>query len=437
MNKFRIAEASNAAIAPSADVLLIEDSVALSLLLKRRIEAETNATVHLCTSFAEAERALDNGQFTLALTGHNLPDAADGEILELLTDRDVPTILFSGSVINDLQSNYAKYRLVDYIIKDNHATLDAAIAAVAKVIANQMISVLVVDDANAARTDLVGFLQRQNFRIYEAVTGQQALQCLIDEPSIELVITDYYMPDMDGYELTKRIRALHGSDRIRIIGVSASTDRGLSAQFLKAGASDFLYRPFVPEELQCRVNNNVETLVQLKRLRHLAERDPLTSLYNRRAFFERAEKHLRIFSVSEIAGAIAILDIDHFKRINDNFGHETGDSVLRQVAEMLLRAAQQYKLVAARLGGEEFALFLPGMSMEDAQELCNCLLEDLRGQAFAANGRPLQVTASIGLASLYRNETLDNQLNAADQMLYLAKTGGRDRVFSEIVLAEL
>jgi diguanylate cyclase (GGDEF)-like protein len=432
LSKFRRPDTVDPLDMLPARILLVETSVSLSMLLKSRIETETGAEVVVCGRLDAARRALAHERFTMALTAHKLPDAPDGQILDLLAEYDVPTVLFSGSVIDDLHNNYAQYKLVDYITKDNRNTLDIAVAAVAKVIANQTISVLVVDDAKAARSDLVEFLIRQNYRVLEARTGHEALLRLAEDPSIEIVITDYYMPDMDGYELTKAIRASYSSERLRVIGVSASTDRRLSALFLKAGASDFLYRPFVAEELQCRINNTVETLIQLKRLRHLAERDPLTGLFNRRAFFERADRQLQRFNSGQMrSGSIAILDIDHFKHINDNFGHDTGDMVLKQIADLLHDEARQRSFIAARLGGEEFVLFFPDHAPDDAERLCETLLAVIRNVAFEVQDKTIEVTASVGLAGLHVNESLNNQLHAADQMLYLAKAGGRDRLCSD------
>lgn len=432
MSKFRQSQAMHSLDKLPAKIMIIEASVSLALLMRKRIETETGAQVMVCGNLFDARKALERERFTMALTGHKLPDAPDGEILDVLAEFDVPTILFSSSVIDELQSNYARYRLVDYITKDNRNTVEIAVAAVAKVIANQTISVLVVDDAKAARNDLVDFLMRQNYRVVEARTGYEALQRLAQDASIEMVITDYYMPDMDGYELTKAIRASYSSERLRIIGVSASADRRLSAQFLKAGASDFLYRPFVPEELQCRINNTVETLMQLKHLRDLAERDPLTGLFNRRAFFERADKQLQRLNVDFIrAGAIAILDIDHFKQINDNFGHDSGDIVLKQIASILHDHARQEAYLLARLGGEEFVLLFPNRTLQESQSLCEAVLAGIRTSDIVVDDTSIRVTGSIGLSMLNQNEPLNNQLHAADQMLYLAKSAGRDRLCSD------
>lgn len=431
MNKFDTTGDAAGKQLPAARIILIEDSLALSRLIINEIEARVHASVHCFGSYKAAKAALERESFTLAIAGWNLPDAADGEMITLLAEHNVPTILFSGSLIEELTRNYAAHRLADYIVKAGKPSVERLVHSVRRIIENGLVSVLVVDDMKITRSDMIEFLERQNFKVISADTGTDALREMEEDPSIEIVLTDYYMPDMDGYELTQAIRARHGSDRIRIIGVSSSSDRHLSASFLKAGASDFIYRPFTPEELQCRIDNNVETLSQLKRLRYMAERDPLTTLFNRRAFFERAIGYLDQVSEGSAMGAVAIFDIDHFKRINDNFGHDVGDTVLRKVASIFLDAAITQNILPARLGGEEFAVLFPDCSRDQALELARQLLDQLRACRFEPQEKSFTISASVGLVGLDHREPLDNQLNAADQMLYLAKNSGRDRICSD------
>ena len=417
-------------------VLVVEDSPTLLRLLNRSISARLSCSIIECKSHAEAVEAISANRATVAVTGLNLPDAPSGQILHLLSENKIPTILFSASVVEDLVHNYASRRLIDYIVKDGPGAVDRVAAAVCRVIDNGSTSVLVVDDMTAARSELVSFLRRQNFRVFAARTGRDALRILSENPAVEIVVTDYFMPDMDGFELTKQIRRCTASDRIRIIGVSASGDRHLSASFLKAGASDFIYRPFLPEELQCRIDNNVETLLQLKRLRYLAERDPLTSLYNRRAFFERAEGHLRSLPLANgggQVGAVAIVDIDHFKSINDSYGHEIGDTVLKTLASTFHEVSHLENVVSSRLGGEEFAFLMRSHSLVQAMSILEKMLAEIREIRFASARGEFSVTASAGVVEIEAGESLDNQLNAADQMLYLAKKLGRNQICSNLL----
>lgn len=413
-------------------VLIVESSASIRSLLKNDIESALDVSVIDANSISDAKLAISGKKVHVAICGTNLSDSPRGEVISFLRENHIPTILYSASIIEELKNNYAKNYLIDYIIKDGHESVRQVVYTVARIINNANISILVVDDMKSMRSELVDFLRRQNFQVFSAKTGEEALQILDLHPAIEIVLTDYMMPDIDGFELTKRIRSLYGSDRIRIIGISASADRHLSASFLKAGASDFLYRPLLPEELQCRVNSHVETLTQLKKLRYLAERDPLTSLYNRRVFFEVSDRHLSLAADQEIVGCLAILDLDHFKAINDNFGHQVGDEVLKLVGEKLLQCAHRNDCLAARLGGEEFGILIRGRTVNDAVRL----MEELRLEISELRSRDhfndLRLTLSAGVVQLERGESMDNHFNAADQMLYLAKKEGRNCIWSPL-----
>ena len=144
--------------------------------------------------------------------------------------------------------------------------------SVCRFLTNHRHHVLIVDDSATARALLSSRLKRYNFRVSLADSGAKALELLRNNQDIGLVVTDYNMPDIDGFELTRRIRTMRGSHELRIIGVSSSTNRLLSARFLKAGGNDFMLRPFIEEEFYCRVNQNLDTLVQIKAARQSGQK---------------------------------------------------------------------------------------------------------------------------------------------------------------------
>ncbi len=413
-------------------ILLVEDSVALSALLTQRLEEETGAIVTRCGSLSQAREKIAEGEFLLALTGLNLPDAPDGEILELLLEKAIPTIVFTAMFDANTRERCTRKKIVDYIVKDGAKTVDTVVHTVNRILANSAHKILVVDDARTARSELVEILGRQNFHVLEARSGRQALEILTADETIDLVITDHHMADMDGYELTRRIRQTRNSEQLRIIGISSSSDRLLSASFLKAGASDFIYRPFVHEELKCRIDNNVETLTQLNHLRRLAEQDYLTGLANRRHFFSTMRQNAKVAR----QGSIALLDIDHFKTVNDTYGHDAGDAVLQAISAVMADMCAPAKHMPARIGGEEFAIHLNQLDAFQAHSFC----EELRGRigdlVIKAGNRSISATISIGVVEFEPGETFENQLNAADQLLYLAKAKGRNRVYSTLTIPE-
>ncbi|HZU63086.1 MAG TPA: diguanylate cyclase [Novosphingobium sp.] len=415
-------------------VFLIEDSVALTLLLKERIESATSCPVHGYKSYAEAREALKSRRPALAIAGVDLPDAPRGEILDLLADHDIPTILFTTIIDEKIRQRMARPNMLDYLVKGPGESVEKIIALVGQATQGHAIPVLLVDDSSSERAALAAILRRQNCQVFEAAAASEALEILTQHEDIELILTDYNMPDMDGQHLTRRIRQMRPADRVRVIGISSSSDRGLSAAFLKAGAADFIYRPFIDEEVQCRVAHNIETLQQIKRLRYLAERDLLTGLFNRRAFFEHAYAALEGLPGGDARGWIGILDIDHFKQVNDTYGHDAGDKVLKEVAGVLAAVAGREGFLAARFGGEEFILMLLRRDHGQVMALCEEVRSRIAALTIPYEASAVHVTASIGLAGIQQGESLDNNLNAADQMLYMAKAGGRNQVVSDAAL---
>lgn len=412
-------------------IMLVEDSEAMAMMLKSRIEAETTAEVEWCKTYAEASIALTDHQPNLAVTGMNLPDAPDGEIIDLLEEENIPTILFTASLNRKVRERASAPHIVDYFIKDAKDTFDHIIRTIQRVTNAAVASILIVDDTASARLMLVEILSLQNYKIHQAACGSEALAMLEEHEEIQLVITDFHMPDMDGQELTRRIRATYPPERVRIIGVSASSDPYLSAALLKAGASDFVYRPYIAEEVKSRIGSNIETLNQMRRLEFLAERDYLSGMYNRRAFFERAQAMLLQISRKHGFASLAILDVDHFRKINETYGHDVGDQVVQTVAKVIHNVLARRKCLCARFGGEEFVILLADMDNDEAVAISEDVRKAIAEAVIFHDQTKLQVTASVGVAVVQPGETLANNLNAADQMLYMAKEKGHNRVCAD------
>jgi diguanylate cyclase (GGDEF)-like protein len=408
-----------------------------SAVLTHRFQTELGLSVTHCASLQALKQVLvDGGGFTMAVVDLNLPDAPDGEVLDVTIAARIPSIVFTAFFNIEMRNRIMERSIVDYVLKDNEFALDNLVVTVRRAMANRGTRVLVVDDLSSARRALVQLLEAQQFMVAEARTGIEALALLDKHHDIEIVVTDHHMPEMDGYELTRRIRRRYGSDRMRVIGISSSGDRLLSANFLKAGASDFVYRPFVAEELQCRIALNVEALMQIKQLRSAAASDYLTGLYNRRYFYDQGPRIVDECLRHRRASSVAILDIDHFKLFNDTYGHEIGDQVLKAVAMRLQELFEGRDALLSRLGGEEFGILFTEMDSRSATALCDEVRLNLSGLKVSADDEELSVTVSIGVADIADYETFDNYLNAADQFLYMAKHRGRNQVYSETKMAE-
>lgn len=409
-------------------ILVIEDSRTFSLALRQLLQAETGLPVTTCASLKEVSDLIvaAPGAYAIAVVDLNLPDAPRGEALDWTVTHGIPSVVFTATFDLATRGRIMEREVIDYVLKDNEFALPNIVATVKRALNNRNTRILVVDDTRTTRKVLARMLSIQQYAVVEAGSGQEALTILESNPDIQLVVSDYYMPDMDGFELARRIRRQRPD--VRVLGISSSTDRQTSAGFLKAGAHDFVSRPFVLEELQCRIASNVEVLGQLRQLQDLAARDFLTGLFNRRHFFARGRQLVGEAREMGLPISVAILDIDHFKRLNDRHGHDGGDQALTAVARTLGSMAERGFNLLARIGGEEFAIIFPGADLAEAERLCGDIRAAIADTPLVLNGESLPLTVSIGVAALAPDALLEACLGQADEALYVAKQDGRDRV---------
>jgi diguanylate cyclase (GGDEF)-like protein len=418
------------ATADDRKILVVEDSKTYSIALCRRLTEEIGLELVACRSLNELHEAVTENiaAYTLAVVDLNLPDAPRGEAIDFTVQRGIPTIVHTGTFDFETRNRIMERDVIDYVPKDSEFALETVVRAVRRALANRRTRILVVDDVKATRGLLARMLTVQQYDVVEASSGAEALAYLEANPDVRLVVTDYNMPGMDGYALTRHIRRRFSASGLRVIGVSSSNDRMVSVGFLKAGAHDFISMPFVPEELQCRIASNAETQEQIEQLRNLASRDALTGLFNRRHFFEHAPALIAEARARWQKSAVAILDIDDFKQLNDSHGHDLGDRALAGVARCLSQSIEGSNSLLARIGGEEFAILFPGLDAKAAMRRADHVRLDVSHETVTLGEHQVALTASIGVAEIDENVSFDQALVAADRALYAAKREGRNRV---------
>lgn len=264
------------------------------------------------------------------------------------------------------------------------------------------------------------------YQTFAAGNGKKALHLLVAHPDISLVITDVNMPEMDGLVLIETIRRQYRREDLVVIGMSDVAKPGLSALLLKTGANDFIAKPFQVEELFCRVTQNTNMINYVRQLRQAATLDFLTGLANRRHALELGEALYARARHGDLAIALAMVDIDHFKSINDRFGHLVGDEALKAIA-IALRQTWRNTDVLGRYGGEEF---LGLVTIQPGMEIA-AVFEHARTEVAAidliADGQRAELTVSIGFTTELGN-SLIQMIKRADNAVYQAKTEGRNRV---------
>lgn len=406
-----------------------------STALKYRLEKELGLSVTHCPSMA-ALRAIfqsDAPEFALAVLDLNLPDAPNCEALDYVISKGIAPLVFTGSFSDATRDQILAKNVLDYVVKDNPAAIQQLVLAVDRILTSGKTQVLVVDSDPESLRQQIGLLAKQRFQIEAVASGASALEALDTQSGIDMVVCDLHLSDMDGFTLLSQIRQRHGDDTVRVVGLSTSEDRMVAARFLRAGGDEYIQKPFLAEEFNSRIFHVAAIHKRVQSLHRIAARDYLTDIYNRRYFFEAGPRLVDQALRRGEAMSIAILDIDHFKRLNDTYGHEIGDVVLKAIARRLKHRLGDRHLLA-RLGGEEFGVIFAGLALEEALDCCERLRTELAAQPIDADGEPLTITVSAGLATISEWETFDNYLNAADQFLYMAKHAGRNRVFSELSL---
>ena len=295
-------------------------------------------------------------------------------------------------------------------------------------------TILIVDDERVNRTMLAELLDQQ-YRVLLAKDGASALTIATREAHrLLLILLDVSMPGMNGYEVLAQLRNQESTAGIAIIFITGQSDAAAEEYGLRLGAADYVSKPVRPAVVSVRVRNQIDLALQRRALQRLAQVDGLTNLANRRHFDDMLQRtYRRCLRTGETLG-LALIDIDHFKQYNDHYGHVQGDEALKAVASTLGRHARRPFDLAARFGGEEFALILPGHA--EPLVLVERFREDIQNLSIphAGSATAAHLTVSCGVLTIAQSEpeAVEDWLQRVDTLLYSAKTQGRNRVAAAI-----
>ena len=416
-------------------ILLVEDTLPVGKMIQSRLESNGDFTVTwvktmaACISLLE-ERAYD---FFIAILDFNLPDARHGEVIAKVVDHNLPAIVFTGYVSEEVREKVWSHNVVDYVLKEDVLSLDYILKLLERLEKNDATRVLLVDNDIDNRQKFLTLLRVHRYHVLIADSGEQALQIIEQDPDIKLTITASKLPGIDGLDLIRQIRKKFCPEDMAIIGLVSKGEHITSARFLKYGANDFFVKETVmPEEFYGRINQLLSTLEHIELIRTSALQDFLTGLSNRRYFFMTGEKLYASAKRDNLSLVCAMFDIDFFKKVNDTYGHESGDLVLKQVAQTMQNRMRKTDIVA-RLGGEEFCILAVNMDLNEVNRIFNELRQQIEHATVVlpdAKGE-IQVTISGGICSTLA-DSLENMVKIADSHLYMAKEGGRNQIVSDL-----
>lgn len=298
------------------------------------------------------------------------------------------------------------------------------------------VKILIADDDGVSRAVLAKLVSKWGYQVVVAHDGEEATRILTEDRSIQLCILDWVMPKKTGPEVCREIRERGEEPYVYAILLTSRSETSDVVLGLQSGADDYVMKPCHPAELEFRIRAGLR-VIDLQRhliearekLRIEATHDALTGALNRRAVFECLQREVhragrRVESVS-----VVLLDIDHFKRVNDDFGHQAGDAVLTEMPRRISSVLREYDCVG-RYGGEEFLVVLSSCGLEAAAQVAERIRSAIAKTPFSIPGGVLPITASLGVASTEQlaGTVVEGLVRAADAALYRAKRGGRNRV---------
>jgi len=421
-------------------ILIIEPTRSFQRLVAS-VVSDAGAQGVVASDAAEGMHFLEAGKFDAICAAATLPDANVIEFVKRVrawpTARETPIIVLTASGDESFVSDALKAGVTEVFGRGDIHAFARHIRDLARSAGTALSGrVLLLEDSAAIALGIVRILSKAGLAVRDFRAGGDAIAAF-DADDFDLVVTDVVLDNsMSGIVFVRELRGKKGmrGARVPILAISGLDDSARRIEILRAGASDFLNKPIVPEEFVARVGNligqkrlldQIET--QHAELRALALTDQLTTLYNRHFLLEVAQMTLSDARRHRYPVSMVVVDIDHFKTVNDTYGHAVGDRVIAAVAGAI-KAACRREDVAARLGGEEFVLLLPRCALDQALAKSECL----RGEIAALRVSGHAVTASFGVATSEDAEIADfDALFAlADAAMYRAKRDGRNRVCS-------
>lgn len=407
-------------------LLVLDQDVDYAQKLKQEIERQLR--VHVTTVHSiDAARSLLTQQpnmFFLGITSAIHLDSDAFEKVDLLGEFNIPIIAIVSHYEDEMRDQLIKRHVIDYVVKGQSDDITYICELIVRIHKNVSIKVLIVDDSKVSQFVIARELTLQKFKVLQANNGMQALEILQQEGDVKLVLVDHQMSMIDGITFVQKARMLYPKDQVLIIGISTSSDPRLAVKFLKAGANDFISKPFNYEILLCRINQNLDMLDAVEFAKHLSNIDYLSNVFNRRYFFEHGN---RLFQTLQDHSALTVMmmDIDFFKKVNDVFGHDAGDEVIKHFAQEL--KTHFHGDIVARLGGEEFAVLSLSPTYLTSFAHADAFRKHIASQQVRVKQHVIQYTCSIGVTNIVR-KNLNDMMIHADRLLYNAKKNGRNRI---------
>ncbi|ELE1410309.1 diguanylate cyclase [Campylobacter upsaliensis] len=405
-------------------ILLIDDNKMLSKLLAKKIQNTLNYEVDIAHTMAEAIAMLNNEYF-LSFVDLCLPDAMNGEIVDVVADK-IPTIVLTASNDTNKREEFMHKNILDYIFKESDTCVDQILDAISTLSYYAKTKVILAMAKLPERNEIKKFLSQRLFKVLAAAHGEEALLYLEDNDDTKLIIADAKMPVVSGEELLAEIRMKYNDDDLGVILLGEKDDVA-EARVLKNGANDYLIKPLLKELFNCRLDRVLNYMQDKKFIKTYNNLDHTSGLKDHYTFRSEVEDYLNDIAGGEQEFAFAFLDIDELKSINDEYGFEIGDSIIKICADEMI-AETKGRDILGRYSAEKFGILLKNISQERALKILSRIRVNIKNAGILINLDELFFTASLGVVFANSGAKLDDLVEKATKALSAAKNNGKDRI---------
>ena len=411
-------------------VLIVDDSQLILDILENKINQVLNVEILKAKTYKEAVKHINEQEIIhMAILDLNLPDARHGQIVDFAISKDIPSVILTSQMNDTLQNILLQKDILDYVIKSDLNSMEYTVNIINRTLNNYDRSILVVDDSKFQLSVVTKMLKEMKINVVTAMDGQEALDIIKSQGEnrqFSIVLTDFNMPKMDGFELTKNIRNLYKKDQLSIIVMSANDEPNISTDFIKIGANDFVSKPFTQTEFITRVNANLDLINLFDKTKELANKDYLTNSYNRRFFFDSGVSIVNKTKRKNIDVTIALVDINNIQDINDEFGYDIGDRAIQEVSEVINKNLRSSDLVS-RFKDDEFGILLEDITLENTTQLFNKIKNSLMTHILKVGEFKISFDISFGIFH-GKDDSLDCMIKKARKSLNNAKTDENNRI---------
>lgn len=387
-------------------ILIIDSNNHVSNLIKEKIEDKLDFEVLIRNNKEEARKIIENNhKFFLCISSYNNIGEKKGESIEYTLNEGIPTIVLIDKIKKKIIKYINQFNIVDYVSKEKLEDILFLIYLVERLFKNKFYKSLIIGDSKINRSKTIKLLNNQLIETIETDNPYEGIKILKEEENIKILFIDFKLDGINGLELVEQIRKFKPKEKLIIVANPQLEKTQLSAQFLKMGANDFISNNVIKEEFNSRINNLLEGIENVEKMKDFLIQNPDST-----------------FSVT-------MVDIDNFKSINDKFGHEAGDKVIKTLADIFINNTKNSDLVS-RFGGEEFCIVLKNITLEDNLNYLEKIRIEVEETVISYNDKKINFTISIGTVLKDANDKSDITalINKADSNLYEAKETGKNKI---------